>query len=56
MVKWLGISHHVSIMIYYWLLTENVMVVSITNVSRVTNLEAQTDENKARISALDKAI
>ena len=27
-----------------------------TTISRVTNIEAQTDENKARIIALDKAI
>ena len=40
----------------FWFLTENGMVVSRTTASRVTNLEAQTDKNKARITALDKAI
>ena len=32
------------------------MVVSRMTVSRVTNIEAQTDENKARMTALDKEI
>ena len=40
----------------YWVLTENGTVVSRNNVSRVTNMEAQNDENKARISAVEKAI
>ena len=40
----------------YWVLTENVTVVSRMTVSRVTNIEAQNDENKARSTALDKAI
>ena len=35
---------------------DNESVVSRTTVSRVTNLEAQTDKNKARITELDKAI
>ena len=38
----------------YWLLTANITVVSKTTVYRVTNLEAQNDENKARIDELDK--
>ena len=40
----------------YCVLTASVTVVSRMAVSRVTNIEAQTDENKARITALDKAI
>ena len=32
------------------------MAVSITTVSRVDNIVAQTDDNKVRITALDKAI
>ena len=39
---------------FYWILTENEMVVSRKTVSRVTNLESQTHENKAIITALDK--
>ena len=40
----------------YWLITANGTVVSITNVYRVSNIEAQTDENKTSITALDKTI
>ena len=40
----------------YWLITGNGTVVSRTKISRVTNIEAQTDENKAKIAAFDKAI
>ena len=40
----------------YWVLTANGTVVSRTTVSRDTNIEAQTDENKSSITALDKAI
>ena len=41
---------------YYWVLTVSGTVVSRTTASRATNLEAQTYENKARITTLDKAI
>ena len=54
--KWLGVSHRIGSLMSYWFLTENGMVVSRTTASRVTNIEAQTDKNKARITALDKAI
>ena len=40
----------------YWVLTVNGTVVLRKTVSRDTNLEYQTDKNKARITALDKAI
>ena len=40
----------------YWVLAVNGTVVPRTTVSRVTNLEAQPDENKSRIAALDKTI
>ena len=40
----------------YWVLTENGTIVSRTSVYRVTNLEAQNYENKARIAVFDKAI
>ena len=56
LVKWLGISHRVGSLMSYWVLTATVTVVSRTTLSRVTNLEDQTDENKSRITALDKAI
>ena len=41
---------------FYLVLTLIGMVVSRTTVSRVTNIEAQNDDNKARISLFDKAI
>ena len=56
MVIWLGVSHQVISLMSYWVLTVNVTIVSRTTVSKVTNLEAQTDGNKAKITALDKAI
>ena len=39
----------------YWVLTANGTVFSTSTIFRVTNLEDQTDENKASITALDKA-
>ena len=39
---------------YYWVLTGNVTVVSRTAVSRVINIEAQTNDNKARFDSFDK--
>ena len=54
--KWRGVSHRVGSLMYYWVLTENGMIVSRTTVSRVTNLEAQTGEKRARVTKLDKAI
>ena len=40
----------------YWVITANGTAVSRTIVSRVTNIEVKTDENKARVTALDKKI
>ena len=40
----------------YWVITANGTVVPRTTFFRITNLEAQTDKNKARITVLDKAI
>ena len=42
--KWLGVSHRVGSFMSYWVLIANGTVVSRTTVSRVTNLENQTDE------------
>ena len=56
LLKSMGVYHSVGSLMFYWLFTSNGMVVSRTTVSRVTNLEAQTDETKAKITALDKAI
>ena len=54
--KWLSVSHQVGSLMPYWVITANGTVVSRTTVSRVTNIEDQTDYNKARIAALDKSI
>ena len=56
LVKWMGVYHRVGILMSYWLLTYNGMVVSRMTISRVTNLEAQTYKNKSRIVVFDKAI
>ena len=56
MGKWIGVSHRILSLMSYWVLTVNETVVSRMTVSRVIHLEAQIDENKARIIALDKAI
>ena len=52
----MGVYNRVVSLMSYWVITANGTVVSITTVSRVTNLESQIDDNKARITALDKAI
>ena len=54
--KCLGVSHGVSRLMSYWVLTSNGTVVSRTTLCRFTNIQSQTDENKARITALYKAI
>ena len=56
MGKLISVSHCDGSLISYWVITANGTVLSRTNVSRVTDIEVQTDENKARITALDKAI
>ena len=56
MGKLISVSHCDGNLISYWVITANGTVLSRTNVSRVTDIEVQTDENKARITALDKAI
>ena len=56
LVKCLGIYYRVVSLMSYWVLTANEMVFSIMNVSRVTNIESRTYENKASIAALDKEI
>ena len=48
------ISHHIGSLMSYWVFIENGTVFSRTTVFRVTNLEDQNDENKARIDELDK--
>ena len=50
--KRMVVSHRIRSIMSYWVLTANGTVVSI--ITRVTILKAKTDENKARITALDK--
>ena len=54
--KWLGVSHCIGSLMSYWVLVENGTLVSRTTAYKVTNIEAQNDKNKARITALDEAI
>ena len=56
LVKWMGVSHRIIRLMSQWVLTANRTIVSRTNISRVKNIKAQTDENKSRITVLDKAI
>ena len=53
MGRWLGVSHRVGSLMSYWVLTEECRVMSRTTVQRVTNLEIQTDEVKARCQHFD---
>ena len=54
--KWLGKSNCVGSIMSYWLLIFNGTVVLRTTLSWITSIEEQTDENKASITKLDKAI
>ena len=56
MVKCLGVSHRVGSLMSYWVITANITVVSRTTVSRIINLDTQTDDNKESIAAFYKSI
>ena len=45
--RWLGVSHRIGSLISYYILTQNVSVISRTTVQRCTNLEVQIDYHKA---------
>jgi hypothetical protein len=51
---WLGISHRVGQLMSYWALPGSGIPISCTTVQRLTNLERQTDEWKARMLAFEK--
>ena len=53
---WLGVSHRIGSLMSYWVLTQKGNVISLTTVSRVTNLEMQIDSTKARLQEFDTAI
>ena len=54
--RWLGVSHRVGSAMSYWILTDNCEIMSRVSVSRVTNLEQQTDKVKQRQEEFSKAI
>ena len=54
--RWLGVSHRVGTLMSYWILTAERKVLSRTTVQRITNLELQLDENKARCKEYDESI
>ena len=54
--RWLGVSHRIGTIMSFWILTSSGKVLSRTTVQRVTNLELQVDENKAKCVAFTTAI
>ena len=44
MGQWLGVSHHIGILMSYWILTKSGCVISCTTVQHIPNLELQTNE------------
>lgn len=47
--RWLGVSHSIGKLMSYWILPESAIPISCTTVQRLTRLEMQTDEWKARM-------
>ena len=54
--RWIGLSHRVSGLIQYWILTQKGTMISITTVQRLTSLEKETDKIKASGSEFDTEI
>jgi hypothetical protein len=54
--RWLGVLHRISTLMLYWVLTKDGKVLLRTTVQRVTSLELQTAENKARTLEFDRFI
>ncbi len=54
--EWLGVSHRVGTMMSFWVITSAGKVLSRTTVQRVTNLELQLEENKAKCLAFTAAL
>ena len=54
--RWLGVSHRVGTLMSYWILSAECKVLSRTPVQRITNLELQLDETKARCKNYDECI
>ena len=53
---WLGLSHWVSRLVPYWILTQKGTVISRTTVQNIIILEKETDEIKASVNAFDEEI
>ena len=51
--RWLGVSHRVSGLMSYWILTQNGTVVLKTKFQRLTSLEKDIDEVKASFSEVE---
>ena len=49
--RWLGVSHRVGTLMSFWVIASSGRVMSRTTVQRVTNLELQVEENKAKCMA-----
>ena len=43
-VSWLGVSNMFGGLVYYWILTQKLTVISRTTVQRLTSLEKDTNE------------
>ena len=54
--RWLGVSHRVGSAMSFWILNDKCEIMSRVSVSRVTNLESETDSVKARKEDFSKAI
>ena len=54
--RWLGVSHKVGHMIYYWVITVSGNVISFVTVQRLTNPERNTDEWSHRMREYHIAI
>ena len=51
--RWLGVSHRVSGLMSYWILTQNGTVVLKTKFQSLTSLEKDIDEVKASFSEVE---
>ena len=47
--RWLGVSHKIGPLMPYWIITVSGVVISCTNVDRLTNMEQKTEEWKERM-------
>ena len=54
--RFLGVSHHIGSLMNYWVLPASGILMSITTVQQVTNLESQTEQCKKRFEVYGRAI